>query len=163
MLRAALAHGAAKHVTYLPKRATPAMDLADMSDMHRRGLTFGLAAGLLTIAAAAAPAQQGAPSAAKSAEPVRFSIAIKNRKADAKRIRATQGDVLELTFTSDEPAELHLHGYDKLVSVEPNAPAVLRLDAKIAGRFPIEAHRFGSGSQSKGGHAALLYLEIYPR
>ena len=36
-------------------------------------------------------------------------------------------------------------------------------DAKIAGRFPIEAHKFGTGSQSKGGHAALLYLEVYPR
>jgi hypothetical protein len=138
------------------------MDL--MSDMRRRGLA--LLAGLAVIAAGpwTAPAQQTLPSeAAKSAEPVRFSIAIKNRKVDAKRIRAKQGDVLELTFTSDEPAELHLHGYDKLVTVEPNAPAVLRLDAKIAGRFPIEAHKFGTGSQSKSGHVALLYLEVYPR
>ena len=136
-----------------------------MSDMRRRG-ALALLAGMALIAAAisTAPGQQSVPSEpAKTAEPVRFSIAIKNRKVDAKRIRAKQGDVLELTFTSDEPAELHLHGYDKLVTVAPNAPAVLRLDAKIAGRFPIEAHKFGTGSQSKGGHATLLYLEVYPR
>ncbi len=136
-----------------------------MSDMRRRG-ALALLAGMALIAAAisTAPGQQSVPSEpAKTAEPVRFSIAIKNRKVDAKRIRAKQGDVLELTFTSDEPAELHLHGYDKLVTVAPNAPAVLRLDAKIAGRFPIEAHKFGTGSQSKGGHVALLYLEVYPR
>lgn len=136
-----------------------------MSDMRRRG-ALTLLAGMALIAAATstAPGQQRVPSEpAKAAEPVRFSIAIKNRKVDAKRIRAKQGDVLELTFTSDEPAELHLHGYDKLVTVAPNAPAVLRLDAKIAGRFPIEAHKFGTGSQSKGGHATLLYLEVYPR
>jgi len=141
------------------------MDLPDMSDMRRRG-ALALLAGMALIAAAisTAPGQQSVPSEpAKTAEPVRFSIAIKNRKVDAKRIRAKQGDVLELTFTSDEPAELHLHGYDKLVTVAPNAPAVLRLDAKIAGRFPIEAHKFGTGSQSKGGHATLLYLEVYPR
>jgi hypothetical protein len=141
------------------------MDLPDMSDMRRRG-ALALLAGMALIAAAisTAPGQQSVPSEpAKTAEPVRFSIAIKNRKVDAKRIRAKQGDVLELTFTSDEPAELHLHGYDKLVTVAPNAPAVLRLDAKIAGRFPIEAHKFGTGSQSKGGHVALLYLEVYPR
>jgi hypothetical protein len=141
------------------------MDLPDMSDMRRRG-ALALLAGMALIAAAisTAPGQQSVPSEpAKTAEPVRFSIAIKNRKVDAKRIRAKQGDVLELTFTSDEPAELHLHGYDKLMTVAPNAPAVLRLDAKIAGRFPIEAHKFGTGSQSKGGHVALLYLEVYPR
>jgi hypothetical protein len=141
------------------------MDLPDMSDMRRRG-ALALLAGMALIAAAisTAPGQQSIPSEpAKTAEPVRFSIAIKNRKVDAKRIRAKQGDVLELTFTSDEPAELHLHGYDKLVTVAPNVPAVLRLDAKIAGRFPIEAHKFGSSTGSKGGHVALLYLEVYPR
>ncbi len=137
-----------------------------MSDMRRRGALALLAGMALIAAASTAPGQQSVPSEpAKAAEPVRFSIAIKNRKVDAaqKRIRAKQGDVLELTFTSDEPAELHLHGYNKLVTVAPNAPAVLRLDAKIAGRFPIEAHKFGSSAGSKGGHVTLLYLEVYPR
>ena len=120
--------------------------------------------------AAAAQAQQnGRAEPAPPVEPVRYSIAIKNRKVDAslERIRATQGDVLELAFTSDERAELHLHGYDKLVTVAPGAPAVLRLDANIAGRFPIEAHNFAGSTEgqhaSARSHGVLLYLEIYPR
>jgi hypothetical protein len=124
---------------------------------------------VLTGAAAIVPAQQdqrAAPAApARTAEPVRFSIVIRNRKVPQQRIRVTQGDVVELAFTSDEPAELHLHGYDRLVTVAPNAPAVLRLEANIAGRFSIEAHGFagGTGGQRGRGHVVLLYLDVYPR
>jgi hypothetical protein len=41
----------------------------------------------------------------------------------------------------------------------------MRLEAKLAGRFRIEAHRFGgaaTGSSSRG-HVVLLYLKIHPR
>jgi hypothetical protein len=100
-----------------------------------------------------------------AAEPIRVSLTIKQRKADQKVVRVKQGDSLELVFSSDEAAELHLHGYDKLVRVAPAAPAVLRIDATIAGRFPIEAHDFGDqpASTRKQAHVILLYLEIYPR
>jgi FtsP/CotA-like multicopper oxidase with cupredoxin domain len=128
---------------------------------------LGLLAATLLVTAPIAQAQQDRPPAsAKTAEPVRFSIVIRNRKVDAaqQRIRVTQGDVVELAFASDEPAELHLHGYDRLVTVAPNAPAVLRLDANVAGRFSIEAHRFGGGARKQGrGHVVLLYLDVYPR
>jgi FtsP/CotA-like multicopper oxidase with cupredoxin domain len=138
----------------------------------RLASALGLLAATLLVAGAApiAQAQQDRPAApAKTAEPVRFSIVIRNRKVDAvqQRIRVTQGDVVELAFASDEPAELHLHGYDRLVTVAPNAPAVLRLDANVAGRFSIEAHRFGGGTggaRKQGrGHVVLLYLDVYPR
>jgi hypothetical protein len=108
-----------------------------------------------------APSVQGA-------EPVRFSIAIKSRKVDAsqKTIRVMQGTALELSFTSDQAAELHLHGYDRTIEVVPGAPAVLQLDAKIAGRFSIEAHRFGTAGAPGAGkqsHTVLLYVEVHPR
>jgi hypothetical protein len=72
---------------------------------------------------------------------------------------------LELVFTADEFAELHLHGYDIYVNVEPGTPGVLRVNAKFAGRFPLEAHRFGSATAQPnvGTHVVLLYLEVYPR
>jgi hypothetical protein len=38
-------------------------------------------------------------------------------------------------FASDEPAELHLHGYDIYLSVEAGIPAVLRVDPKLPGAF----------------------------
>ena len=102
---------------------------------------------------------------ARAAELQRFAITIKNRKVEPaqKLIRVTRGDALELEFSTDEAAELHLHGYDKLIKVAPAAPALLRLDATIAGRFPIEAHGFASGRSGHGGHVVLLYLEVHPR
>jgi hypothetical protein len=106
-------------------------------------------------------------STAQSAEARRFAITIKNRKLDPaqKLIRVTRGDTLDLEFSTDEAVELHLHGYDKLIKVEPSVPAVLRLEATIAGRFSIEAHGFWSGNSGQRGHShvVLLYLEVHPR
>ena len=82
--------------------------------------------------------------ATKAVKPIRISLAIKNRKLanDVHRyIRITQGDALELVFTADEPAELHLHGYDIYLNLQPGTPGVLHVDAKIAGRFALESHR----------------------
>jgi hypothetical protein len=97
----------------------------------------------------------------------RFSIVIRARSVDGphRTIRATQGAMLELAFAADETVELHLHGYDRHLTVRPGEKAVLRLDAKVAGRFAIEAHRFGAsaGGSTSRGHVVLLYLEIHPR
>lgn len=102
-----------------------------------------------------------------SVEPARFSIAIQGRKVDPsqKTIRVTQGVALELEFTADEPMELHLHGYDQLLTIEPGSVAVMRLDAKTSGRFAIAGHRFGRGAGRGRSppHAVLLYLEVHPR
>ena len=101
---------------------------------------------------------------ARAAELQRFAITIRNRKVEPAQmlIRVTRGDALELEFLTDEAAELHLHGYDKLIKVAPAAPAVLRLDATIAGRFSLEAHGFAS-DESGQRHIVLLYLEVHPR
>jgi hypothetical protein len=110
-----------------------------------------------------------APAHAQGNEPKRLLIAIKQRKVepDLRVIRALQGDTLEIAITTDEPAELHLHGYDVSLSVEPGRPAAIHLVAKIAGRFSLEAHRFGAPGASadprRQKEVTLLYLEIYPR
>jgi hypothetical protein len=107
------------------------------------------------------------PSQVSSSEPERFSIVIRGRSVDGphRTIRATQGAMLELAFAADERIELHLHGYDRHLTVHPGEEAVMRLDAKIAGRFAIEAHRFEgpAGGRSSRGHVVLLYLEVHPR
>src|SRR6516162_11935803 len=58
---------------------------------------------------------------ARAAEPQRFVVSIKSRKVEPaqKLIRVTRGDAVELEFSTDEEAELHLHGYDRLIKVEP--------------------------------------------
>jgi len=70
-----------------------------------------------------------------------------------------------MVLTSDEAAELHLHGYNILLTLTPNVPSTIKFTAKIAGRFPLEAHRFGaaSGSQRHRGAGPLLYVEVLPR
>ena len=101
------------------------------------------------------------------AEAHKFSIAIRNRKiAPAQQtLRVKQGSAIEIAFTSDEAAELHLHGYDKLVVVRPGETATLRLSAAIAGRFPLEAHALDAGQETprrRSSHVVLLYLEVWP-
>jgi hypothetical protein len=107
------------------------------------------------------------PGQVVAAEPARFSIAIQGGKVDPtqRTIRVTQGTTLELAFTADEPLELHLHGYDQLITVQPGSFAAMRLEAKISGRFGIAAHRFGGGANAGRSprHVVLLYLEVHPR
>jgi hypothetical protein len=87
---------------------------------------------------------------------------IANRKvvAPGEAIRITEGDVIELRWTSDEPVSLHLHGYDVELHVRPDEPAVMVIEAYATGRFPITSHGWGKGGH---GHDELTYLEVYPR
>jgi hypothetical protein len=107
----------------------------------------------------------GGASRVFSAEPMQFAIAIQGRRVNPAQqtIRTTQGQLIELAFTADELVELHLHGYDQTVTVQPGSVAVMRLHAKIPGRFAIEGHRFGSGTERSRRHLVLLYLEVHPR
>jgi hypothetical protein len=107
------------------------------------------------------------PAKAQSAQPRQFAITIKQRKviSGPNVIRVTEGDSVEIVLTGDEQAELHLHGYDIMLSLTPNVPGKIAFNAKIGGRFPLEAHRFGSGAHTSNYHAGrpLLYVEVHPR
>lgn len=91
-----------------------------------------------------------------------IEVRIENREvvAPGEAIRVTEGDVIELVWTSDEATELHLHGYDLEIRVRPNEPATMVIEAYATGRFPITSHGWGEGGH---GHDALTYLEVYPR
>lgn len=80
--------------------------------------------------------------------------------APQEAIRITEGDVVELRWTSDEAVDLHLHGYNVEFHVGPDDPAVIVIEAHATGRFPITSHGWGEGGH---GHEALTYLEVYPR
>jgi hypothetical protein len=103
---------------------------------------------------------------AQAADVRRFAVTIKQRKVDpaSRLIRVNQGDTVEIAFTSDEAAELHLHGYDLTVTLVPATPATLQFVAKFGGRFALEAHRFGPpGGGKPQREVSLLYLEVLPR
>ncbi len=68
-------------------------------------------------------------------------------------IKLKRGDQVRLTFISNAEDELHLHGYDIAIPLEPNKLAVLAFEAKYPGRFGYELHK---------AHREIGALEIYP-
>lgn len=62
-----------------------------------------------------------------------------------EEITVGEGDRVTLKFTADRPRELHLHGYDRELEVEPGETATLSLEATLTGRFEVEAHETGAG------------------
>lgn len=69
-----------------------------------------------------------------------LNLAIKGNTMTPSEITVGEGDKVNLQITSDNPVELHLHGYDLEKEVEPGEPAELSFDATITGRFDIEDH-----------------------
>jgi len=78
-----------------------------------------------------------------AAEPRRFDLRIENGRI--------AGDVK----TADRRTDVHLHGYNIEVTVNPGQTQVMAFRARATGRFPIEAH----GAR----HTVLFYLEVHPR
>ena len=125
-------------------------------DICRRTWLAWLSAGLILPAALIqAAVAQDAPRRV-------IEVRIENREvvAPGAAIRITEGDVIELVWTSDEATELHLHGYDLEIHVGPDEPATMVIEAYATGRFPITSHGWGEGGH---GHDALIHLEVYPR
>jgi FtsP/CotA-like multicopper oxidase with cupredoxin domain len=125
-------------------------------DASRRTWLFWLAAG------SAMPAGLIRAAVAQDDSRRVIDVRIENRKvvAPTAAIRITEGDVVELRWTSDEAVELHLHGYDMEIQVRPEQPAAMVIEATATGRFPITSHGWGAAGH---GHDALTYLEVYPR
>jgi len=125
--------------------------------------------GLLTLAPSNSSfdASLVAPAYAQNSQVRQFAVTIEKRKVASGPdvIRVTQGDSVQIVVTADEAAEVHLHGYDLLLSLQPNAPGKVEFNAKIAGRFPLEAHRYGTGEQAsqRRGRQPLLYVKVHPR
>ena len=57
-----------------------------------------------------------------------------------RRYEASLGDTVEVRVTSDVVEEVHLHGYDLLLHVEPGAEAVLVFEARFPGVWEAELH-----------------------
>ena len=108
-----------------------------------------------------------------------FELAITERQVGVagKTIRVVQGQTVTLHWTTDEAAEIHLHGYDVVASLVPGTPFTLTFAAEATGRFPITAHGFGpapGGGHEHADHAhdsgaseeeekTLVYVEVHPR
>lgn len=67
---------------------------------------------------------------------------------------AKQGQVVIINVQSERQDELHLHGYDLTLDIEPGQLATLEFLAEHAGRFELELH---------DSHQSLGVIEIQPQ
>ena len=81
-----------------------------------------------------------------SEDGVVINLPIVNRDTTLTRddLRVSQGDNVSINFTSDEPGEIHVHGYDLTAPVSPGSPGELNFVAETAGAFAINFHVFAS-------------------
>ena len=130
-----------------------------MRGFHFRG-GRSTAASVLAGVALSAASVLAQTCLAQSAAPLKrfeFQLAGGRLAAGDKTVRVVKGDTVELRWTSDRAVELHLHGYDLQVRATPDAPQVMRFEARATGRFSVEIHG------SSGRHATLIYVEVHPR
>lgn len=90
----------------------------------------------ITMLALAAACGGGDP------ENLTFDVTIRdgNWDVDSGIIRVKQGDTVTINLVSDAAGELHLHGYDVLHDVSPDAASTLEFVADATGSFAITLH-----------------------
>lgn len=98
-----------------------------------------------------------------SASPdVRIEVKIENRKVVGDQvIRVTQGQIVEMVWTTDEETQVHIHGYEIHIPTSPGTPAEIKFEAHATGRFPVTSH--GYGNEYGKMHQMLLYFEVHPK
>lgn len=62
----------------------------------------------------------------------------------AQDITVRSGETVRLAVRSDRPEEIHIHGYDRYVEVEPGKVERVRFPARLEGVFEVEAHSDGT-------------------
>jgi heme/copper-type cytochrome/quinol oxidase subunit 2 len=93
---------------------------------------------------------------------VRFDLRIKNRKVVGDQvIRVTQGQIVEMIWTTDEKSQVHVHGYEIQIEASPDTPTEVTFVARATGRYPVTNHGFGDEHGKM--HQVLLYFEVYPK
>jgi hypothetical protein len=71
-----------------------------------------------------------------------------------RTFRYERGDVIRLRIAADAPGEVHIHGFDREVAVDPSGARMVRMRADLEGIFEVEEHDSGE---------LLARLEIRPR
>lgn len=82
-----------------------------------------------------------------------------------RRLIFFEDEKVRLEINSDQPMELHIHGYDIKKQLLPNQAQLIEFDAHTSGRFAVTSH--GNPKQKKSArkhsHSALFYIEVHPR
>jgi plastocyanin len=116
--------------------------LATNSFMKKKIIWILLAAIALTVLfLLLKPKESKAPT--QTAAPKSFAYQIQDGQIlkGPETIKVTQGDTVVIMASSNVNDELHLHGYDKKVLLEPNKPTAITFTANRTGRFELELHK----------------------
>jgi hypothetical protein len=99
--------------------------------------------GLFIVMRPDPPASNSAPepgSAADERSNVTFDLALRQGTMTPDEVEVEVGDHLRLRLTSEEPLQVHIHGYDLQRELAPGKPVTLSFEADLTGRFEIEDH-----------------------
>jgi hypothetical protein len=102
------------------------------------------------------PSPSDSPSPSPSPEPERTLIEVTFRDGAVRgptEFTATQGDRVRILVRADVSDHVHLHGYDLMADVAPDAPARIDFVADAAGVYECELEDAGT---------LLFRLEIVP-
>src|SRR6185369_15317419 len=69
-----------------------------------------------------------------------FEIVVQDKKvvSGPDSLKVNEGDQVVIKITVNEAEELHLHGYDRSIDLEPNVQGELSFTANLSGRFVYE-------------------------
>jgi hypothetical protein len=73
-------------------------------------------------------------------------------------VTVSRGERVRLVVRSDEPDEIHVHGYDVSRAAGPGEPARFSFEATIEGVFEIESHE----AEHAGKDALIARLVVEP-
>jgi hypothetical protein len=83
------------------------------------------------------------PTAAADAELFEFEITGGEASPPLERASVARGATVRIVVASDQPDEIHLHGYELAAEVGPGQPGVIEFVADQAGLFELETHETG--------------------
>jgi heme/copper-type cytochrome/quinol oxidase subunit 2 len=131
-----------------------------MTALRRAGAVLAVCVGLAACAgtdpdeaasgtsssAASSPASSGASSSSAPATASGQTVEVGfsgGQVTGGGRIPVHLGTAVTLQVTSDVADEVHVHGYDLMADVSPDAPATITLDATVPGVFEVELEDLG--------------------
>ncbi len=82
----------------------------------------------------------GSPITAATVVEVTTRFADGRAEPAPRRHDVAAGATVVIRAQVDTPAEIHLHGYDRMAEATPSAPACLEFVADVPGVFELEAH-----------------------
>lgn len=87
-----------------------------------------------------------------------FSLVVKDHALSSgpALMQARQGDTITLHVQADQEGELHLHGYELEIKLQPGGEAQLSFVADRAGRYYLHMHG------PDGSHAEIATIDIQP-